>query len=116
MFFGIALAGAVSVAVAVFLDFYHAQLYSQLKDVAFTVEGQVSYSFSNSAPITAANSLVYVQYLGFALILLGLVWAAKGKLAKKRSYSFWLTPPKKTPNIQSKTHWGTAVFGFVEKL
>ena len=77
VFFGIALAGAVSVAVALFLDFYHAQLYSQLKNVAFTVEGQVSYSFSNSAPITAANSLVYVQYLGFALILLGLVWAAK---------------------------------------
>ena len=83
VFFGIALAGAVSVAVAVFLDFYHAQLYSQLKDVAFTVEGQVSYSFSNSAPITAANSLVYVQYLGFALILLGLVWAAKGKFTKQ---------------------------------
>jgi 4-amino-4-deoxy-L-arabinose transferase-like glycosyltransferase len=83
LFFGTACLGAVSLVIAIFSNFYYVNLYSQLNTVAFTEEGQVSYSFSNSAQIIEPNSLVYVQYIGFALLLSGLIWAVKDKLTKK---------------------------------
>ncbi len=83
IFLGIALLGALSLTVAFFSSFYYAHLDSTLKIIVFTVERQVSYSFSNSAPINEPNSLLYVQYIGFALLLSGLIWAAKETHDKK---------------------------------
>ena len=83
LFFGIACLGAVSLVIALFSNFYNVHLYSQLTTIAFTVEGTAGYAFSNSAQIIEPNSLVYVQYMGFALLLLGLIWAVKDKRTKK---------------------------------
>ena len=84
LFFGIACLGAVSLVIAIFSNFYNVNLYSQLTTIAFTVEGTAGYAFSNSAQIIEPNSLVYVQYMGFALLLSGLIWAVKDKLLKNR--------------------------------
>jgi hypothetical protein len=46
----------------------------------FTAEGVVGYSFFNSAQIIGTNSLVYVQYMGLAVVLSGLLWIAKDKI------------------------------------
>ena len=77
LFFVLSCLGAVSLVIAFFSNFYYVHLYSQLSIVAFKVEGGISYAFSNSGQIVGSNSLMYVQYLGFALLLLGLIWAVK---------------------------------------
>ena len=91
LFFGVASAGAILSAVAIFGDFYKAIGNGQLNYLVFTVEGSIGYSFFNSAQIIGTNSLVYVQYVGFALVLSGLIWIAKDKA---RAISN-LRPPKK---------------------
>ena len=83
LFFRIACLGAVCLVITIFSNFYYVNLYSQLSVVMFRVEGQVSYSFSNSAQIIEPNSQVYIQYVGFALVLSGLIWAVKDKIPKK---------------------------------
>ena len=80
MFFGIACTGAIFVAVAIFTNFYKAIGYGQLNYLVFTVEGSVGYSFFNSKQIIGANGLVYVQYIGFAMVLSGLMWIAKDQI------------------------------------
>ena len=81
--FGIACLGAVSMVIAFFSNFYYVHLYSQLNVVAFKVEG-VSYAFSNSGQIVKPDILTFVQFLGFALFLSGLIWVVKDKLAENR--------------------------------
>jgi len=44
----------------------------------------VGYSFLNSTPTGKYSSLMAVQYLGFAFVLAGLVWANKTKLGSLR--------------------------------
>jgi 4-amino-4-deoxy-L-arabinose transferase-like glycosyltransferase len=80
LFFGIACAGALSAAAAIFANFYKAISIGQLNYLVFTVEGSVGYSFFNSAQIAKTSSLVYVQYIGFAIVLSGLLWIAKNKV------------------------------------
>ena len=80
LFFGIACAGAFLVAVAFFTNFFKAISFGQLNYLVFTVEGSVGYSFFNSAQIVGTSSLVYVQYVGLAIVLSGLLWMAKEKL------------------------------------
>ena len=83
LFLGIACLGAVSLCIALFSNFYYVNLYSKLSTVAFTVEGTTNYAFSNAGQITGLNSLAFVQYVGFALLLLGLIWAIKNKSPEK---------------------------------
>jgi 4-amino-4-deoxy-L-arabinose transferase-like glycosyltransferase len=83
IFLGISLLGTLFLIVAIFSNFYFAHVDSQLKIVAFTVERQVSYSFSNSAQTVEPNILLIVQYVGFAMVLLGLIWAAEDRFTKK---------------------------------
>jgi 4-amino-4-deoxy-L-arabinose transferase-like glycosyltransferase len=80
LFFGIACAGALSAVVAIFANFFKAVGFGQLSYLVFTVEGSVGYSFFNSAQIAKTSSLVYVQYVGFAIVLSGLLWLAKDKV------------------------------------
>jgi hypothetical protein len=83
VFLGISLLGTLSLIAAIFSNFYFAHVDSELKIVEFTVERQVSYSFSNSTQTVEPNILQIVQYVGFAMVLLGLIWAAKDKFTKK---------------------------------
>lgn len=80
LFFGIACAGAVFTGVAIFTNFYKAIGYGQLNYLVFTVEGSVGYSFFNSAQVIGANSLAYVEYIGFAIVMSGLLWIIKDKV------------------------------------
>jgi 4-amino-4-deoxy-L-arabinose transferase-like glycosyltransferase len=80
LFFGIACAGALALTIAIFANFYKVTIYSQINYLVFTVEGSVGYSFFNSAQIMGTNSTVYAQYIGFALLLSGLLWIFKGKI------------------------------------
>ena len=80
LFFGIAFAGTLFTAVAFFTNFHKAIGYGQLDYLVFTVEGSVGYSFFNSAQIVGTSSLVFVQYVGLAIVLSGLLWIAKDKV------------------------------------
>jgi 4-amino-4-deoxy-L-arabinose transferase-like glycosyltransferase len=80
LFFSVACAGAIFIAAAIFDNFYKAIGYGQLNYVVFTVEGSVGYSFFNSAQIVGTNILAYVQYLGFAIVLSGLIWMSRNKI------------------------------------
>ena len=83
LLFGIAGLGVVCLCISIFSNFYYVNLYSKLSTVAFTVEGTTNYAFSNAGQITGLNSLAFVQYIGFALLLLGLIWAVKNKTPEK---------------------------------
>jgi 4-amino-4-deoxy-L-arabinose transferase-like glycosyltransferase len=80
LFFGVACTGALFTALAFFANFYKAIGYGQLNYLVFTVEDSIGYSFFNSAQISGTSSLVYVQYVGFAVVLSGLLWIAKDKI------------------------------------
>jgi hypothetical protein len=82
LFFGIACLGVFTIAATIFTNFYNINIYSQLNVVKFSVEGQVGYSFSNSSQIIQPNSLLSLQYVGFAVFLSGLIWAAKNEIIK----------------------------------
>lgn len=83
LFFGVACLGVACIIIAVFSNFYYVNLLSQAKVVTFNVEGTVAYGFSNSAQIPMANGSTCTQWLGFALLLLGLALAVKSKLPMK---------------------------------
>jgi hypothetical protein len=50
-----------------------------------TMDQAVGYSLFNHAPISQTSLLMYVQYIGFAVILSGFLWASKHRL--RESYS-----------------------------
>jgi hypothetical protein len=79
--FGVACAGLICLGIAVFSNFYYINLYSQSSYILFKVEGRVGYSFTSTRTLEH-SSLVYVQYVGFALLALGLIWAVKNNFAK----------------------------------
>jgi 4-amino-4-deoxy-L-arabinose transferase-like glycosyltransferase len=79
LFFGIACTGALFTGVAIFTNFFKAIGYGQLNYLVFTVEGSIGYSFFNSPQIVGTSSLVYVEYIGFAIVLSGILWIAKDK-------------------------------------
>ncbi len=74
----VALAGSVLLVATIFLNMYYAASILKQDTIVFQVEGDTAYSFVNSAATQAAG-LVYVQYLGLALVVSGLIWAVKGK-------------------------------------
>ena len=80
LFFGIACVGVLFLIVAFFTSFFKAVGYSHLNYLVFTVEGRVGYSFFNSAQIIGTNNFLYLQYIGFALVLSGLMWIAKDQI------------------------------------
>lgn len=85
LLFGDACLGVACLAIAIASNVSHVNLYSRLDTVAFNVEGTVSYGFSNSSKLMESSGLIYLQYAGFALLILGLVWAVKENLLKPKS-------------------------------
>ncbi len=80
IFFGITCAGVLLIVATIFSNFFKSVSYSHLNYLVFTVEGSIGYSFFNPSQIIGTNSLVYVQYIGFAVVLSGLLWMAKDKI------------------------------------
>jgi hypothetical protein len=84
LFFSAALVGLFLLAASIFANMYHAHLFSTSDHFLFKVEmdKNVGYSFSNLTPIATDSPLMNIQYLGFAFVLSGLVWASRHKLVE----------------------------------
>jgi 4-amino-4-deoxy-L-arabinose transferase-like glycosyltransferase len=82
LLFSVALVGLVLLAGAMFLNMNFVNQYSTWDHWLFKVERNqyVGYSFINLTPITNFSFMMIVQYLGFAFVLSGLVWASRHKL------------------------------------
>jgi 4-amino-4-deoxy-L-arabinose transferase-like glycosyltransferase len=91
LLFVLACAGLICLGVAIFSNLYYINLYSQSSYILFKVEGQVGYSFTSTLTL-GSTSLVYVQYMGFALLVLGLIWAVKNNFTKS-----FVEAPKRVP-------------------
>lgn len=78
--YGVACTGIACLLTTIFLGVYHVTLDSRHSTVAFIVEKNASYAFSNTAPITSSHT--YIQIGGFTILLLGLTWAAKKEFTK----------------------------------
>jgi len=83
LLFSIASVGLVLLAASMLLNMNFVNQNSTGEYWLFRVERNqyVGYSFINSAPIEENSLLMSVQYLGFAFVLSGLVWASRHKLA-----------------------------------
>jgi 4-amino-4-deoxy-L-arabinose transferase-like glycosyltransferase len=81
-FVGLAVLGFSLVAAAVFYNMYFVHLFSTWEYLIFKVDPtiNVGYSLFNFQPITAESSLMFLQYLGFALGLSGAIWVSRNKI------------------------------------
>ena len=82
LLFSVALVGLVLLAGSMFLNMNFVNNYSTWDHWLFKVERNqyVGYSFINLTPIGNNSFMMIVQYLGFAFVLSGLVWASRNKL------------------------------------
>ena len=82
LIFSVVVVGLVLLAVAMFLNMNWVNEYATWDHWLFKVEWNqnVGYAFLNPDPISKGSSLMGVQYLGFAVVLSGLVWAGRKKL------------------------------------
>jgi 4-amino-4-deoxy-L-arabinose transferase-like glycosyltransferase len=82
LLFSVALVGLVLLAGSMFLNMNFVNQYSTWDHWLFKVERNqyVGYSFINLTPIGNNSFMMIVQYLGFAFVLSGLVWASRNKL------------------------------------
>jgi len=90
LFFSVALAGLVLLVLAMVVNTYYTHQFSTWDYLLFRVERgkNFGYSFFNPAPIGEYGLLMSIQYLGFAFVLSGLVWANRHKLG-------WLLKPER---------------------
>ena len=82
-FFLAALAGLVLLVASILFNMYFAHAFSTWDYLLFRVERNVNvgYSLFNPSPIGKCSFLMSLQYLGFAFVLSGLVWASRHKLS-----------------------------------
>lgn len=82
LLFSVAWFGLVLLVASMFLNMNYVHQVFARDYLIFRVERDmhVGYSFENSAPIVEGSPLVWVQNLGFAFVLAGLVWASRYKL------------------------------------
>ena len=79
----VSLVGLVLLTAAILLNMNWAHHFSTWSFLLFKVADTgygIGYSFVNPAPIGKYSSMMVVQYLGFAFVLSGLVWASRNKL------------------------------------
>jgi 4-amino-4-deoxy-L-arabinose transferase-like glycosyltransferase len=81
LFFSIVFAGLLLLVVPIFSNMYYAHELSLSDYLLFRVEPDklIGYSLFNYFPTSPDDPSMYVQYLGFAFILSGLLWASKHK-------------------------------------
>jgi hypothetical protein len=81
--FYLAAAAAVILLVAsLFSSMYYVNAISKRDYLQYRVEPQVDYGYAllNPTPITSGSQLMAIQYLSFAIVLTGLLWASRHKL------------------------------------
>jgi len=83
LLFSIASVGLVLLAASMLLNMNFLNQHSTADHWLFKVERNqnIGYSFINSTPLDENSPLMSIQYLGFAFVLSGLVWASRHKLA-----------------------------------
>jgi hypothetical protein len=93
VYFSVALVGLVLLGTSMLLNMNYVHQFSTWPYLLFRVERNqdIGYSFVNPLPIGKYSSLMGVQYLGFASVIFGLVWASRNKLNELR----------KLPNYQT---------------
>ncbi len=78
-----ALAGLILLGASILFNMYYAHMFSTWDYLLFRVERNINlgYSLFNPSPIGTYSFLMSLQYLGFAFVLSGLVWASRHKLS-----------------------------------
>jgi 4-amino-4-deoxy-L-arabinose transferase-like glycosyltransferase len=76
--------GLFLLAESLFANIFYAYTFSKWNYLLLRVEmdKNTGYSFFNPTPIGKNSLLLGIQYLGFALILFGLVWASRHKFGR----------------------------------
>ena len=93
LFSSAALIGLFLLAASIFVNMYYAHLFSTSNYLLFRVEmgKELGYSLFNPTPINNDSPLMNIQYLGFAFVLSGLVWASRHKLVEPfKSLRRWI--------------------------
>jgi hypothetical protein len=72
----------ILVAASLMSSMYYTNALSTRDYLQYRVEPQVDYGYAllNPTPITAGSPLMALQYLGFAVVLFGLLWASRDML------------------------------------
>ena len=76
------IAAVILLLASLISSMYYTNALSTRDYLQYRVEPQVDYGYAllNPAPLTAGSPLMALQYLGFAIVLSGLLWASKQKL------------------------------------
>ena len=84
LFFSVALVGLFLLAISIFVNIFFANFISRWDYLLFRVEMDKNFGYSlfNPKPIDKNDPLMVIQYLGFALVLSGLVWACRHKIGR----------------------------------
>jgi len=80
LFFLAACLGVLALGIAMYTNMSTITLFSTMDYLLFQVEGEVGYSFNNFAQISPPSNRIFIQYVGFVLIMSGLFWLLKTKL------------------------------------
>jgi 4-amino-4-deoxy-L-arabinose transferase-like glycosyltransferase len=78
--FAVCFVGVLLLVAAFSLNVYNAGFSLKADKVVFGVEGDLGYSFVNTVDPQVGVGAVYVQVLGFAFVISGLIWAVKNRL------------------------------------
>jgi hypothetical protein len=93
LFSSAAFIGLFLLAASIFANMHYVHLFSTSNYLLFRVEmdKELGYSLFNPTPIAADSPLMNIQYLGFAFVLSGLVWASRHKIvAPFKSIRRWI--------------------------
>jgi hypothetical protein len=79
LFFSAVFVGLFLLVETIVVDFYYVRLLSTVIYLLFRVEPNIvlGYSLFNFTPTGEQSLLMIVQYLGFAVVLSGLVWTCR---------------------------------------
>jgi len=85
----VALVGLLLLAISMILNMNSVHQFSISDHLLFRVEldKNIGYSLVNSTPIGKDSHLIGVQYLGFAFVLFGLLWASRDKFGLLRRWA-----------------------------
>lgn len=78
----VALAAIILLVASLISSMYYTNALSTRDYLQYRVEPQVDYGYAllNPTPLTVGSPLMALQYLGFAVVLSGLLWASRHKL------------------------------------
>jgi 4-amino-4-deoxy-L-arabinose transferase-like glycosyltransferase len=90
-------AALILIAASLVSSMYYTNVLSTRSYLQYRVEPQVDYgyAFDDLTPLTVGSPLMALQYLGFAVVLSGLLWASRGKL----KWLFQREMPKWVKNV-----------------